>query len=154
VLGVSQPTVTRTIHKLEAEGYIKEYTIVPDFAKMGYDLMAFTFIKMRENLNTKEQNEFKDSIRKFAKEHPHAELIGVQGIGLKKDYAFVSFFRDYSSFAEIQRHSRNFPFSSVDELESFLVNLKDERNQRLLNLSAVANHLLTSAAQKEKPQKK
>jgi len=33
-IGVSQPTVSRTIKKLEKEGYIKEYTIIPDFHKL------------------------------------------------------------------------------------------------------------------------
>lgn len=34
-VGVSQPTVSRTLKKLEKEGYIKEYTMIPDFLKLG-----------------------------------------------------------------------------------------------------------------------
>ena len=30
-IGISQPTVSRTISRLEKEGVIKEYTIIPDF---------------------------------------------------------------------------------------------------------------------------
>ena len=48
VLGVSQPTVTRAIHRLQEEGYIKEYTVIPDFSKLGYELMGFTFVKMKD----------------------------------------------------------------------------------------------------------
>jgi DNA-binding Lrp family transcriptional regulator len=32
-LGTSQPTITRTRGKLEREGIIKEYTMIPDFTK-------------------------------------------------------------------------------------------------------------------------
>jgi DNA-binding Lrp family transcriptional regulator len=38
--GASQPTVTRTRTRLEKEGYIKEYTIIPDFSKLGFELMS------------------------------------------------------------------------------------------------------------------
>lgn len=43
----SQPTITRTRNQLEKEGNIKSYTIVPDFVKLGYQILAFTFIKMK-----------------------------------------------------------------------------------------------------------
>jgi DNA-binding Lrp family transcriptional regulator len=46
-IGVSQPTVTRTRLKLEKEGYIREYTIIPDFLKLGYSICVFTFAKFK-----------------------------------------------------------------------------------------------------------
>ena len=45
---VSQPTVTRKRNALEEEGFIKEYTIIPDLAKMGYEIIAFTFLRFQE----------------------------------------------------------------------------------------------------------
>jgi DNA-binding Lrp family transcriptional regulator len=47
-VGVSQPTVSRTLKKLEKEGYIKEYTMIPDFLKLGYQIMGVTLIKRSE----------------------------------------------------------------------------------------------------------
>ena len=49
-LRTSQPTVSRTIKKLEKEGYIKEYTAVPNFSKLGFQIMAFTLIKLKEGI--------------------------------------------------------------------------------------------------------
>jgi DNA-binding Lrp family transcriptional regulator len=147
-LGVSQPTVTRAIHRLEEEGYIKEYTVIPDFNKLGYDIMGFTFVKMKENLSSKEQEEFRKFVSKFEKEHPHAELIGVSGSGLNKDYAFVSFFKNYSAYWEIQKISKEVPYSDINASESFLVNLKDKNLRRLLTMSAIANHILTPEEQR------
>jgi len=46
-MGTSQPTVTRTRSKLEKEGWIQEYTIVPNFEKMDIQLMAITIFKTR-----------------------------------------------------------------------------------------------------------
>ena len=46
VLGVSQPTVTRTRQRLEKE-YIRSYTLFPLFDKIGYGIIAFTFFKSK-----------------------------------------------------------------------------------------------------------
>jgi len=46
ILGISQPTVSRTRARIEKE-YIKTYTIIPDFEKLGYQIMAFIFSKMK-----------------------------------------------------------------------------------------------------------
>jgi len=45
VLGVSQPTVSRLKSKLVKEGLIRHFSAIPDFAKMGYEIMAFSFVK-------------------------------------------------------------------------------------------------------------
>jgi len=38
VLGVSQPTITRMRQRLVKEGAIKEFTVIPDFVRMGFCL--------------------------------------------------------------------------------------------------------------------
>jgi Lrp/AsnC family transcriptional regulator for asnA, asnC and gidA len=48
-IGVSQPTVTRLRGKLEKEGIIKEYTMIPDFKRLGYQIMAVTFFGKQES---------------------------------------------------------------------------------------------------------
>jgi len=52
--GASQPTVSRIIKKLESWGIIKECTMLPDFQKLGYKLMAFTFVALRGGLKPEE----------------------------------------------------------------------------------------------------
>ena len=47
VLGLSQPTVSRMRSRLVKEGVIKGFTVVPDFTKIGYEIMAITAIKMK-----------------------------------------------------------------------------------------------------------
>ncbi len=54
VIGVSQPTITRTRARLEKEGYIREYTAIPDFRRLGYEIMAFIFVKPKEGLGAEE----------------------------------------------------------------------------------------------------
>ena len=53
-IGVSQPTVNRIIKKLEKEGYIEEYTMTLNFHKLGYEILALTFVKLRAGLTPEE----------------------------------------------------------------------------------------------------
>jgi Lrp/AsnC family leucine-responsive transcriptional regulator len=57
-LGVSQPTISRMINKLEKTGVIREYTTIPDFGKLGYEIMGITSISVREQV-------FKEGIAKI-----------------------------------------------------------------------------------------
>jgi hypothetical protein len=50
---------------------IKEYTIVPDFGKRGYKILAITFVKLNKALS-QEQIE---KARRIAKESLNAELL-------------------------------------------------------------------------------
>ncbi|MGQ9460398.1 MAG: Lrp/AsnC family transcriptional regulator [Candidatus Bathyarchaeaceae archaeon] len=55
-LKVSQSTLTRVRNKLEREGYIRRYTILPDFRKLGWEILAFTFVKMNPEILSKIEN--------------------------------------------------------------------------------------------------
>ena len=47
VLGVSQPTVTRLRHKLVREGWVRQFTVVPGFLKLGFRILVFSFFRSR-----------------------------------------------------------------------------------------------------------
>jgi DNA-binding Lrp family transcriptional regulator len=55
-LGVSQPTVSRTIARLEKECILREYTAIPDFRRLGYNLAAITFGNVKKQVKKKRQN--------------------------------------------------------------------------------------------------
>jgi DNA-binding Lrp family transcriptional regulator len=54
-IGVSQPTVTRIRIKFEKEGYAKEYTMIPDFRKLGFSLLSVTLTMMKQMFPETEQ---------------------------------------------------------------------------------------------------
>jgi len=45
LLGVSQPTVTRFRHKLVEDGWVRQFTVVPGFVKLGFQILAFSFFQ-------------------------------------------------------------------------------------------------------------
>jgi DNA-binding Lrp family transcriptional regulator len=142
VLGVSQPTVSRTIKKLEKGGVIKEYTIIPDFGKLGYKILAITLIKLKRLLN-QEQIE---RARKIAQESLNAEALEVvmleRGLGLDADGAFITYHKDYSSHVRFIEWLKQFDFLTIEDIRNFLVSLEDTVHYRPLTLSALANHIL------------
>ena len=80
-LGVSQPTVSRLIKKLEKDGFIKEYTIVPDFHKLGYELLALTFVELKKGLDQEGIEKARKTTREDLKKAPLEIVLFERGMG-------------------------------------------------------------------------
>ena len=142
VLGVSQPTVLRNLQKLEKEGIIKEYTMVPDFTKLGYTLLVVTLVKLKKYLSKDEL----EKARKSAKESIESNLNFImleRGMGMGYDGVFLSFHKDYASFTEHKKWLTQFDYLEISDIQSFLINLEDEIRYRPLTFSTLAKHILT-----------
>ena len=149
VLGVSQPTVTRTLHKLEKEGIIKEYTIVPDFRKLGYTLLAVTFVKLKQYLSQDEIEKARESARASIKSNLNFFMLE-RGIGMGRDGVFLSLHEDYTSFTEHGKRLTQFDTLEIFDTQSFLINLEDEIRYRSLTFSTLAKHILTLQTEQKK----
>jgi DNA-binding Lrp family transcriptional regulator len=142
-IGVSQPTVSRMIKRLEKEGVIRGYTLVPDFSKLGYSLLAITFVQLKQALTMEQTEEARDRARDSLREN-HDEVIMLErGIGLSHDGVFLSFHKDYSSYVDFRNWLQSFEFLETPDIETFIVNLKDTVRYRSLGFSTLAKHILT-----------
>lgn len=147
ILGTSQPTVTRARAKLEKEGYIKEYTIIPDFRKLGFKIMAITFALSRP-LN-KEEAEKAIKVLAESVKKKHFEFIMLErGHGLGFDGVVVSLHEDYSSYLNVLEWINQFDFLEVEKSGSFLINLDGKVRYRPLTLSTLAAQLLSKRENK------
>ena len=140
-LHMSQPTVSRAIKRLEKEGIIKEYTMIPDFAKLGYKIMGITQMKVKEESEDSTEAEF-TAVRTMEKERVHANFMAVIGTAAHKNRTFVTFYKSYSAYSEGMRVAKRLPFYKGEEIESFLVDLEVGRQYRLLTMSEIARHIL------------
>jgi DNA-binding Lrp family transcriptional regulator len=140
-IGVSQPTVSRMINKLEKEGIIKEYTMIPDFKRLGYQIMAVTLFGKQEPVKEEDRAELRKAALEMERKTPQANLIVVNGIGLEKGRLAINLYRDYQAYTEGNRIIKSLPHVDADEIESFLVDLNDEDNFRMLSMAAVARHV-------------
>jgi len=126
ILGVSQPTITRTRHKLEENGLIQDYTIIPDFRKMGFEILAVTFVKMRPGVLIPETIE---KAKKYAEKIPNA-ILSCTGEGLGMNGVVISFHKDY---ADYHRHLNQLRVDWKDflkDIRSFIVALGEEEFKR------------------------
>ena len=140
-LGISQPTVSRTIKRLEKEGIIKEYTMIPDFQKIGYKILALVFVKLKQPLNQeqigKARNIAKESLAKGSLEVVMLE----RGLGLDHDGVFMTYQKDYSAYIKFIRWLKKFEFLSIEEVKGFIVSLDDEVRYRPLTFSSLAQDI-------------
>jgi hypothetical protein len=104
-----------------------------------------TFEEPQKNGTTVESMK---AVVKTEQTHPHASLIAVRGIGLGKDTMFITFYKDYSAYIEAMQLAKQIPHVSIDSLASFLVNLNDKNNYRLLSMSAISRHILSEKGDK------
>lgn len=143
-LKVSQPTVSRTRERLERDGIIREYTMIPDFKRLGYQIMAVTFLGKQETMKKEEREELRRAAVELEKRTPYASLIVVNGEGLRKGRMLLNFYKDYTSYTRGMDVVRNLPHVEADEAETFLINLEDETNFRVLSMKEVARHIESS----------
>jgi DNA-binding Lrp family transcriptional regulator len=148
-IGVSQPTVTRTIKKLEKEGIIKEYTIIPDFVKLGYQIMGVSFARLEKPMENGTSAESRKAVLETEHLHPHANLMAVRGSGLGKDTMFITFYRNYAAYANAMLLTKQIPHVNVNSVESFLVDLNDKNNYRVLSMCAISRHILPENVDKQ-----
>ena len=145
-VGVSQPTVSKAIKRLEKEGLIKEYTMIPDFKRLGYQLMGVSFVKTRVEANEKEAEGLRKAVVEVEEKNPHASLMAVNGDGMGKDKMFITFYKNFSAYSEAMHLTRLLPFIKAENIQSFLVDLNDKDNYRLLTLREIAHHIQSHSA--------
>lgn len=147
-VGASQPTVTRTRIRLEREGYLKEYTVLPDFRKIGFELLSLTFLKSRPVMSAEDVEEMRKTSLEIARTTEFDFVMNERGIGLGFEAVLVTFHRDYASYNKFRNQLRTYDFLD-SHIESFLISLEDEVRYLPLTFSVLARHLLESTRRKE-----
>jgi DNA-binding Lrp family transcriptional regulator len=140
-IGVSQPTLSRTREKLEKQGMIKEYTIIPDCTQLGLTLLSITFTKMKGPLSKEILDDMKKRARNTMSEHPSALILGNTGMGCNADYVAIAFHKDYTEYTEFMRDIKEFPSVNIDETRSFIVDLGEKDQFQPLSFSHLAGYL-------------
>jgi DNA-binding Lrp family transcriptional regulator len=139
-LGVSQPTVTRARTRLEKEGYIKEYTLIPDFRKLGFEIMALSLIRLRKEPSEEELEKLMEYGHEYEKRNPFALVLAVSGMGAGYDRATISFHENYGSLTDFIRESKQTPWSEFYHYDTFIIGLADD-HYKSLTFSTIASHL-------------
>jgi DNA-binding Lrp family transcriptional regulator len=134
-IGISQPTVTRTRIKLEKMGLVKEYTIIPDLKKMGYELLAFTLMSFAED-----RPALFDKAREWIKKQPSV-IFANNGVGPVMNSMMLSLHKDYADYSTLITELRRDWQPNLTNLQSFIIVL-DRPDLAIRDFSF--RHLLTN----------
>ena len=117
IVGVSQPTITRMRQRLVKEGAIKEFTVIPDFVKLGYEIMAIIFFKLKVT---------KASIEKAIKvtrARPNI-IFASEGEGMGKNGVIISLHKNYTDFSKFLRDLRLEGGDDLQDYNTMLISLE------------------------------
>jgi DNA-binding Lrp family transcriptional regulator/KaiC/GvpD/RAD55 family RecA-like ATPase len=134
ILGFSQPSVSRLRKTLEKEA-ILQYTAIPDFSYLGFDLIVFTFYRMKEPLHP-----LREKAEKWLKEQPNV-VFSSEGQGMEADRVMLSVHRDYADFSEFHQKCRRELGAYIESFRTFIVSLRGHETWRLF----IFNDLVASA---------
>ena len=119
VLGVSQPTVSRMRWRLEEEGWIKDFTVIPDFVKMGYEIMAIVIFKLEVT---------KASIEKAIKvtmARPNI-IFASEAEDMGKNGVIISLHKNYTDFSNFLSDLKLEGGDDLQDFDALLISLKEK----------------------------
>jgi len=117
IVGVSQPTITRMRQRLLREGAIKEFTVIPNFVKLGYEIMAIIFFKLEVT---------KASIEKaieVTRARPNI-IFSSEAEGMGKNGVIISLHKSYTDFSKFLSDLRSEGGDDLQDYDAVLVSLE------------------------------
>jgi len=125
IIGVSQPTITRTRKKLEKMGYIKEYTVIPDMTKLGLEIIAFTFLNLIKHPSKGSSiTKNYDDLLKWLETNPNVIFLAV-GHGLNgKNRVMITAHKDFTEYSEFISDLRSEWATCLMDVDTFLISTK------------------------------
>ena len=117
-MGLSQPSISRKRKQLEERGYIDEYTINPNFRRMGYELIIFTLLDFIQPLTKVSYQK----ARKWVENQPTI-LFWADGEGAGIGSIMVSVQKNYADFSKLMSQFRSDWQSSLKSIQNFYVSL-------------------------------
>jgi len=118
VLGVSQPTISRMRQRLIDEGIIQEFTVIPDFVKLGFQIMAISSFKYKVAKDI-------EGLTKLMMTRPNVIFSSI-GEGMGKNGIIISFHKSYPDFSHFISNLRTEGNDIIDDLDSMLISLENQ----------------------------
>jgi len=126
ILGVSQPTLTRMRKRLERDSYILDYTAIPNMTKLGFEIIAFTFMNI-DRFDPK-TGELDTALGERAHKwvgHNSKIIFAAGGEGLHgNNCMMVTVHRDFTDYTDFISDLRAQWAARIRDMDTFLVSLK------------------------------
>ena len=139
-MGVSQPTVSKLKRTLLKEDLIHGFTIIPNYSKMGYNLLAITFVKIKPLLSSyEERKKGHDFVKEWMSNQPNI-VFADYCRGMDKDGLMISFHRSYRYFDKfVKKHNEEIGHL-LNDVQHVLVNLAGEESLKHFHFKYLADN--------------
>jgi DNA-binding Lrp family transcriptional regulator len=140
-IGVSQPTVSRMIKKLEKLGVIHQYSMIPDLSKLDFEILALTFAAYTpETFKEYPEKARIEKRDKFISKHKNI-VFASAGRGLGMGRMIMSLHRDYSDYNEFMKDFESEWAGMFAKIESFTIDLKTDTALTVFSFKNLANYI-------------
>ena len=137
ILKASQPTVTRRRAKLEEE-VIEGYTANPKWEKLGYGILAITFVKAIGIFSSKKYVNIRKQGMEWMAKHPNIIMGGAcEGMGM--NVFIISLHKNYSDYSDFMLEHRLEMGGFVEDVQTILVDLRRTGRLKPFHLKYLAN---------------
>ena len=127
IVGVSQPTITRMRQRLLREGVIRDFTVIPDFVKLGYEIMAIIFFKLKVTKASIEK------ATKMTRARPNI-IFASEAEGMGKNGVIISLHKSYTDYSKFLSDFRLEGGHDLQDFDAVLISL-EERILKPLSLT-------------------
>lgn len=143
-LGVSQPTVTRRRGNLERRKML-DYSAIPNFGKLGFEIMVFSFSKWTEAAITESvsEEEVAKRVAHFFSKHPNVIFGTTHGHGIGMDAAAISIHKNYADYDKFLQEIRREWGKYMTNFQSFIINLTSENVVRPITFKHFSDYVQT-----------
>jgi len=118
VIDVSQPTVTRLRSRLVKEGMVREFTVIPDFVKMGYEILAISCVKKKKIVT-----ELEEKAIEWMRKYPNI-IFAARAEGMGKNGVMISLHKNYTDFSNFVAEQLEYWGEEVQDYDTLLVSLR------------------------------
>ncbi len=116
-LNVTQPTISRLRNKMEKEGLIQNYTLIPNLEKLDVDFVTCITLQWKDYSEVKELEKFTNFLK-----YDKRVLFSASGEGFEdKTKIILAFHKNYNSYELFLREIRTKWKDHVKSMDSFLV---------------------------------
>jgi DNA-binding Lrp family transcriptional regulator len=137
VLKISQPTITRRRGRIE-KNLIEGYTAIPKWEKIGFELIAFTFVKTNRSYSDyKKGSAILNTGREWIMKQPNIAF-ALPGEGLEWDGVIMSYHKSYSDYAEFKIKLDQDLSNIIIESRSFIAPTKENMVTKPLHFKYLA----------------
>ncbi|MDH5783216.1 MAG: Lrp/AsnC family transcriptional regulator [Candidatus Bathyarchaeota archaeon] len=117
VLDVSQATVSRMRSKLVKDGLVQQFTVIPDLAKMGFEILAISSFK------SKRTKEIREKAIKWTMAKPNV-LFVARAEGMGKNAVMVSIHKNYTDYSNFLNDIMFESKDIVEDHDTLLISLR------------------------------